>query len=399
MARRRSRSRSHARNDEDEKTETNEKRGDGAIAAAIRARSGKLISSARKPVRRAVTGHENTRVRDFVKLPRVIRKIDKWSFCAGVGALMTTQYVATSAPEQFWKYYLVCMPMIFLARAAYYRMIRWQYFLYDFCYFANAACFLLHACAPRNVTLFRSIFAFANGPVLVAIPMWRNSLVFHSVDKVQSVFVHAMPCLLTWCGRWYGHGDDVNRLSAADLDSPNLYEGLRDLMVYPILGYLIWQALYLIKTELIDMKKLESDPTLMTSLRWLAGDTKSAQNKMALKLMRYVGFFGDDEMFDATTVKTKFVFIWIQLTYTIVTFMFIPLMYSSKMAHTFAMALAFFSCVYNGAVYYIDVFSRKYLERIAMAEEYERKSAEPRAYGDDSDAIVDDYCELNLPID
>jgi hypothetical protein len=38
---------------------------------------------------------------------------------------------------------------------------------------------------------------------------------------------------------------------------------------------------------------------------------------------------------------------------------------------------AFGSSVYNGAAYYIDVFSRRYVERLAMAEELERDSQSP----------------------
>ena len=72
------------------------------------------------------------------------------------------------------------MPGVFLARAVYYRMIRWQYFLYDFCYFANASAMMFLWRWKKSATVFRCIFAFANGPVLLAIPLWRNSLVFHS---------------------------------------------------------------------------------------------------------------------------------------------------------------------------------------------------------------------------
>ena len=158
------------------------------LAEEIRRRSSDLLKSAKKRpkavMRRAVTGNADTRVRDYVKIPRVIRQIDKVSFCAGVYGLMMTEYIATRAPEKFWLFYAVAMPGVFLARAVYYRMIRWQYFLYDFCYFANASAMMFLWRWKKSATVFRCIFAFANGPVLLAIPLWRNSLVFHSVDKV-----------------------------------------------------------------------------------------------------------------------------------------------------------------------------------------------------------------------
>ena len=347
------------------------------MAETIRRRSGQLLKSAKKPravMRRAVTGNAETRVRDYVKIPRVIRQIDKMSFCAGVYGLMMTEYIATRVPERFWMFYAVAMPLIFAARGVYYRMIRWQYFLYDLCYFANVTALVFLTVKPKSAMLFRCVFAFANGPVLLAIPLWRNSLVFHSVDKVQSVFVHAMPCLMTWCGRWFGFGDDVGRMSAADLNADvSVVEGCVHLMVYPMFAYLFWQALYLVKTEYMDKGKLDKDPELMTSLRWLASDRKSSANKFALRMMRKIGLFGEDEFFDAGSTKTKFVFVMLQLGYTIITFIPIPLCYSNYYAHTALMWIAFGSSVYNGAVYYIDVFSRRYVERLQIAEEFERE--------------------------
>jgi hypothetical protein len=46
------------------------------------------------------------------------------------------------------------------------------------------------------------VFVFANGPLLVAIVAWRNSMVFHSLDKTTSLFIHVFPALLTYCTRW-----------------------------------------------------------------------------------------------------------------------------------------------------------------------------------------------------
>lgn len=71
------------------------------------------------------------------------------------------------------------------------------------------------------------------------------------------------------------------------------------------------------------------------------------------------GLFGHVELFDASSLKTKFVFVSLQLIYTVVTFLPIPLCYVSKVFHTTLMLLAFLSCIWNGAEYYIDIFSRR----------------------------------------
>ena len=60
-----------------------------------------VIERAKRETRRVVTGHEETRVRDFVKIPRVVRKMDKYSFTLGVLGISTTEYVMLSYPELF----------------------------------------------------------------------------------------------------------------------------------------------------------------------------------------------------------------------------------------------------------------------------------------------------------
>ena len=50
--------------------------------------------------------------------------------------------------------------------------------------------------------IFVILFCFANGPLLWAVALWRNSLVFHSVDKMTSMFIHISPALTVTTLRW-----------------------------------------------------------------------------------------------------------------------------------------------------------------------------------------------------
>ena len=365
-----------------------------------------IPEGARNFVRAKLTGDPRVRVRDYVKMPRAIQTIDKVSFTLGVVGLMLTQFVATEHPEFFWFYYLCSAPLVFVYRIIQYRMIKYHYFLIDFCYYANLACFVHILCVPTSGRLFRSVFAYSNGPILWAIPLWRNSLVFHSHDKVQSVFIHTAPAILTWCTRWYGQSDlawhwwglgeatgalfaareddhgqvhferglmyadvaDVHRaphrLTTTQLAmSYDVTEVITEFYVYPVVGYLIWQVIYLVITELFYVKKLDDDPELVTSLRWLANDYKAPVTRWALRTSRRAGLFGHDELFDHNSLKTKFVFVSLQLVYTMVTFLPIPMCYASKTVHTTVMLLVFLSCIWNGAEYYIDIFSRRYARK------------------------------------
>jgi hypothetical protein len=343
----------------------------------------RLSERGRKMLRATVTGDPTgaMRVRDYVKMPRTIQTIDKVSFTLGVVGLMVTQFVATEHPRRFWAYYALTAPPIFAYRVIQYSMIKYHYFLIDFCYYANVACFVQILALPSSPALFRSVFAYANGPILMAIPLWRNSLVFHSHDKVQSVYIHCVPAILTWCTRWYGQedwdllgligwrssessGTSRVRLSAETLGAPMDVLGMAmEFYAYPVAGYLLWQICYLLKTELWDVKRLDEDPELVTSLRWLANDYKAPVTRWALRTSRRVGLFARDELFDASSLKTKFVFVSLQLIYTVITFLPIPLCYVSKVFHTSLMLAAFLSCIWNGAEYYIDIFSRRYAKK------------------------------------
>ena len=91
---------------------------------------------------------------------------------------------------------------LYVLRLYIYGSLSWHWFLVDFCYFSNFACVWGIVGAPASTTLLVMNFAHTSGPLALAIPIWRNSLVFHSLDKVTSVFVHALPGLLTFLLRW-----------------------------------------------------------------------------------------------------------------------------------------------------------------------------------------------------
>ena len=46
---------------------------------------------------------------------------------------------------------------------------------------------------PDHRRWFLANFAMSIGPLCAAIPLWHNSLVFHSVSKLTSFFLHGLP--------------------------------------------------------------------------------------------------------------------------------------------------------------------------------------------------------------
>ena len=133
----------------------------------------------------------------------------------------------------------------------------------DFCYFLNASVLLQSlTCSTSSdggfcSAWFKSNFMLSHGPIAVAILAWQNSLVFHSLDKMTSFFIHIMPPLTCYLQRW-----DV---IPGSVPAEGLSLGLASWLVVPMLLYSAWQAFYLY----IQHTVIDKDPELVTSLRYL----------------------------------------------------------------------------------------------------------------------------------
>ena len=146
--------------------------------------------------------------------------------------------------------------VVLALRGYLYKRINQHYCLIDFCYASNACCLVQLLAYPTSSRLFHANFLLTTGPLAMAVPTWRNSLVFHSLDRVTSSYVHVLPPLLTLCLRWFPpEGLHV---------PPTLPLG--ETMVHALLFYGGWQAFYLLYTECLFPPKQSLD----TSIRILA---------------------------------------------------------------------------------------------------------------------------------
>jgi hypothetical protein len=109
---------------------------------------------------------------------------EKISFIAGVLNIFISGYLIGALPQWFHLWYgaqlLYFMPIRFYT----YHRKGYHYFLADLCYFVNLLTSLSIWVFPKSKRLFISTYCLAYGNNAVAIAMWRNSLVFHSLDKV-----------------------------------------------------------------------------------------------------------------------------------------------------------------------------------------------------------------------
>ena len=51
--------------------------------------------------------------------------------------------------------------------------------------------------------MLRISFSLSMGPLLFGIPCYRNSLVFHSLDRLTSLKIHLGPAVAMFLSRWY----------------------------------------------------------------------------------------------------------------------------------------------------------------------------------------------------
>lgn len=116
-----------------------------------------------------------------------VRSVSLWekaSFIAGVLNIFVTGYLVGAHPEWFHYWYTVQLAYFMPVRFFAYRKKGYHYFLADLCYFVNFLVCLSIYVFPMSKRLLISAFCLAFGNNAIAIAMWRNSLVFHSMDKV-----------------------------------------------------------------------------------------------------------------------------------------------------------------------------------------------------------------------
>ncbi|CAM9261820.1 unnamed protein product [Chrysoparadoxa australica] len=321
-------------------------------------------------LREAVTGAGEKRVRDYLKEKRmepiVIRSLDKIAFTFGVINLMATEAILLVKPSDFKWWYTINMCVLIMMRVPYYVLKKMKYFLFDFCYFCQIFTILSVWVWPDSCRLFKMAFLFNIGPLAWACLVWGNKYVFHDLDKVSSLFLHLLPGLMSVCQRWHmttgvdGVGSECTGMDLVDLGNA-------------LKGYVGWQALYLLKTEMLDKQKLDADPSMHTSLRWMMKDQRSAAYKMILSMCRKLRVMTSEEVFEPSVLKTKVIFVIAQLIYTCMCFMPVPLLFLHVGLCCAFLGTIFLIAVYRGGTWYIEVFSRRYWDNVESKSPANRK--------------------------
>jgi len=293
------------------------------------------------------------------KIPQWVRLRDQLMFSFGVLNLAVSGPLLLVDPFWIRLVYTAKAIVYFALRYWDYRSKKYQYFLLDFCYFGNLVVFL-HVWFLQERIIECVAFSFAMGPLLVAVAMWHNSFVFHSFDKMSSLFLHLYPALLMFHQRFWASPFGPHAVPVRSSQDPSWWE----LVAVPMMFYFFWQVLYVAKVFIFDSKIIRNDPSLMFSVRYLTTNKKS----FIYKMCHVLG--------DKAAIPMYFL---LQALYTLVSMIPCLIWYYHPVALAFFVGFLTWVGAWNGGSYYIWFFATRYGEIAKNKEKKWEKFAETLA--------------------
>jgi len=343
---------------------------------------------AKRTWRKAVTGDPEKRIRDHMKETPQVKMLDKISFTMGVIVICLSEWLILRQPNLFAYFYYTIMAILLAYRYYDYSLQKAELFMLDFCYFINFSVVLQTAFFPDNLLWFKANYVLCMGPICIAIMVWKNSLVFHSLDKLTSFFLHAFPTMVCHLYRW--------RIVEHSLKFHDEYIGWEAHFAYPLGIYVAWQIGYLFMTEVVLHQRLEADQEIITSQRYLTRDKKNGITKFATKMCKKYGFMEESAQFDPESMLAKVVFVLSQVVYTLLTILHPPLLFKSYYLSCVFLVFVFTTAVWNGASYYIEIFSTRYnLKYVAIEAKAKKERTESESVGSSQDGHTDDLDEFD----
>ncbi|KAF9699120.1 hypothetical protein EKO04_003235 [Ascochyta lentis] len=310
---------------------------------------GEQLERYRRRVRKSVD-RLNTRFNDSL----TVTAREKASFIAAVMNIFVSGYLVGLHPNYFPHWYTAQLLWFMPIRYYTYHKKGYHYFLADLCYFVNILAVLSIWVFPHSKRLFIATYCLIMGNNAIAIIMWRNSLVFHSMDKVVSLFIHIMPCVTLHCivhllspEYQKEHYPAIYNIRYSDPSSPHHYS-LPQMMMWATLPYAFWQLTYHFLITVRRRDKIAAGRP--TSFTWLRKSyAKTWIGKVVLSLPDFL---------------QEPAFMGIQYSYAVLTMLPAPIWFWYRWASGIFLTVVFIWSVYNGATFYIDVFGNQFKKEL-----------------------------------
>ncbi|KAJ6024299.1 hypothetical protein N7540_005096 [Penicillium herquei] len=279
---------------------------------------------------------------------------EKASFIAGVLNIFISGYLIGHCPEYFYLWFTAQLVYFMPIRYYTYHAKGYHYFLADLCYFVNMLCMLSLWVFPGSKRLFLGTYCLTFGNNAAAIAMWRNSLVFHSMDKVVSLFIHIMPpvtlhCLvhLTPLEMLKERFPAIYAIKFSQPGDPEHYS-LGAMIIWATVPYFVWQLSYHFFITVRRADQIAAGRP--TSFTWLRKSySKAAIGRFVLSLPEAL---------------QEPAFMLIQYGFALSTMIPCPLWFWYRWASSIYICALFVWSIHNGATYYIDVFGKRFQKEL-----------------------------------
>jgi hypothetical protein len=280
---------------------------------------------------------------------------EKISFICAVMNIFVSGFLIGGHPEWFHIWYTVQILYFMPIRFYTYHKRGYHYFLADLCYFVNLLLMLSIWVFPSSKRLFTAVYCLAFGNNAVAIIMWRNSLVFHSFDKVTSLFIHIMPCATLHCivhlldpAVQKARFPAIWTIKNSPAGSSTAYANLFSMLAWSSIPYAVWQLTYYFFITVRRREKIAAGRP--TSFTWL----RKSYSKV------WIGRF----VLSLPGVLQEPAFMFIQYAYAVLTMLPCQLWFFSRLASGTFLMVVFAWSVHNGSTYYIDVFGKRFQKEL-----------------------------------
>ena len=111
--------------------------------------------------------------------------------------------------------------------------------------------------------------------------------------------------------------------------------------------------------ECILRQHLKNDKSIVTSVRYLSRDKKNPIVNRVTKICSKYGLVKEGECLDPETNLAKIIFVLCQVIYSILTILHTNVLYENYLVSCIYIIFIFGIGVWNGASYYIEVFSKR----------------------------------------
>ena len=279
---------------------------------------------------------------------KFIRARDKLVFVSGVFRTCLGIFILGRFPCYFPAFHSLATVFYIFARWVHYRGMNMHYYLFDFCYYANTLIVIHLMVFPDSKALYCITFAFSHGHLLISVAIFHTSLVFHSLEKTITNYTHLVPAIVCW-------GLNISDCGSPSFDPKEI--GLLEYYQYVSMGYFVWFAGYYLIIFVITYETWNKKgyPNLYSY----------AMSNEKFRTYKFCNIFGP---------KLRPLMFLVQHSGVgMVVFIFGFFSIHSVYFQTLLVMGITLLSVWNGANYYLEIFSRNYELKLKELSELKSK--------------------------